>query len=123
MKYVTQFGVILLFSLLGEVLNLLIPAPIPASIYGFALLLLALQLRLVRLEAVAGAGDYLISLLPLILTPVSVGILESGEAVKEMLLPTVIISVFTTVLVMAVTGLVTQKIIRVRRKRHERVAG
>ena len=36
MKYVKQFGIILVVSLIGELLNFLIPLPIPASIYGTA---------------------------------------------------------------------------------------
>ena len=31
MKYVKQFGIILVVSLIGELLNYLIPLPIPAS--------------------------------------------------------------------------------------------
>ena len=42
MKYLRQFGLILLFSFLGEALRALIPLPVPASIYGMALLFLAL---------------------------------------------------------------------------------
>ena len=42
MKYLRQFGLILLFSFLGEALRALIPLPVLASIYGMALLFLAL---------------------------------------------------------------------------------
>ena len=38
MKYVKQFGIILVVSLIGELLNFLIPLPIPASIYGLVLM-------------------------------------------------------------------------------------
>jgi holin-like protein len=34
MKYLKQFGLILLISFCGEVLSYLIPLPVPASIYG-----------------------------------------------------------------------------------------
>jgi competence ComEA-like helix-hairpin-helix protein len=43
MKYLSQFLYILLFSLLGELLEAVIPLPIPAAIYGLLLLLLALM--------------------------------------------------------------------------------
>ena len=43
MKYLSQVIIILLFSFLGEVLQSLIPLPIPAAIYGIVLLLLALM--------------------------------------------------------------------------------
>ena len=52
MKYVKQFGIILLISFAGEVLNYLLPLPVPASIYGLVLMFLCLQLRVFRLEDV-----------------------------------------------------------------------
>ena len=44
MKYYTQFVIIMGFSLAGEVLQRLIPANIPASVYVLTLLFLALSL-------------------------------------------------------------------------------
>ena len=40
MKYIRQFIIIILISFIGEVLNYLLPLPIPASIYGLVLMLL-----------------------------------------------------------------------------------
>ena len=42
MKYLTQFVIIMGFTLLGEALQRLIPLPIPASVYGLLLLFAAL---------------------------------------------------------------------------------
>ncbi len=50
MKYLTQFLIIIGFSLAGELLNWLIPLPIPASIYGIILLFLALKIKWVKVE-------------------------------------------------------------------------
>ena len=52
MNYLKQFAVILGVCLLGEGLRWLLPLPIPASIYGLALMLLLLVSRLVKLEQV-----------------------------------------------------------------------
>ena len=38
MKYLTQFLRILAFTLAGELLQRLVPLPIPASVYGLVLL-------------------------------------------------------------------------------------
>ena len=38
MKYVKEFGIILIVSLVGELLNYFLPLPVPASIYGLALM-------------------------------------------------------------------------------------
>ena len=40
MKYVKQFVVIAVITFLGEILNYLLPLPVPASIYGMVLLFL-----------------------------------------------------------------------------------
>ena len=46
MKYLSQFLIILGFTLAGEALQRIIPLPIPASVYGLALLFLALCLKI-----------------------------------------------------------------------------
>ena len=52
MKYIRQMLIILAFSFAGEVLHVLLPLPIPAGIYGFLLLLLALVTHLLPLAAI-----------------------------------------------------------------------
>ena len=46
MKYLRQFCIILLFSFLGEGLHIVLPLPVPASVYGLVLMLAALQTRM-----------------------------------------------------------------------------
>ena len=75
MKYLSQFLIILGFSLVGEALQLLIPLPIPASVYGIVLLFAALSCKLVKVEQVKDAGGFLISILPVLFVPPAVGIL------------------------------------------------
>ena len=67
MKYLSQFLIIMGFTLAGEVLQKLIPLPVPASVYGIALLFLALNFKLVKLEQVKDVGGFLSSILPLLL--------------------------------------------------------
>ena len=42
MKYILQFEIIIAISLVGELLNRIVPLPIPASIYGMVILFTAL---------------------------------------------------------------------------------
>ena len=44
MKYVVQFGIIAAVSFAGELLSLLVPLPVPGSVYGLVLMLLSLTL-------------------------------------------------------------------------------
>ena len=48
MKYVKEFGIILIVSLVGELLNYFLPLPVPASIYGLALMFLCLMLGIIK---------------------------------------------------------------------------
>lgn len=116
MKYMRQFLLILCISFLGEGLKELLPLPIPASIYGLVLLFAALELHVIRLEAVRDAGRFLIEIMPLMFIPAAVGLLESWDALKVICVPVVIIMAVSTVVVMAVSGRVTQFVIRKCRK-------
>ena len=76
MRYLSQFLIILGFTLAGEVLHRLVPLPVPASVYGLILLFLALCLGLVKLEQVKQAGAFLISVMPVLFVSPMVGIAE-----------------------------------------------
>ena len=75
MKWMKQFGIILLVSFVGEVLEKWIPLPIPASIYGIILLFLCLKLRIIPHESVHETGKFLIEIMPLMFIPAAVGLL------------------------------------------------
>jgi holin-like protein len=118
MKYIRQFAIILFVSFLGEVLHALLPLPIPASIYGLVLMLAALMLGIVPLHAVRESGKFLIEIMPLMFIPAAVGLTQSWDRLAPILVKLVIITVVSTVLVMAVSGRVTQAVLR-RTKRRE----
>ncbi len=111
MKYLLQIILIFLFSFLGEVLHHIIPFPIPASIYGMVLLFIAMLLRIVPLKAVKDAGSFFTGLLPLLFVAPIVNLIDCWDLVQENLLPIGVIMVVTTVLVFAVSGLVTQGLV------------
>lgn len=117
MKYMKQFGIILAVTFLGEVLKSVIPLPIPASIYGLVLMLLALKLGIMKLDQVKETGTFLIEIMPMMFIPAAVGLLVSWDTLKEICIPVLFITVVTTVIVMGITGCVTQFIIRRERKR------
>ena len=116
MKWMKQFGIILAITFLGELLRYLLPLPIPASIYGLVLMLLVLKLGVVKLEQVKETGDFLIEIMPMMFIPAAVGLLSSWDSLKDIWIPVVVITLATTVIVMAVTGLVTQTIRRYSKK-------
>ena len=88
---------------------MLIPLPVPASVYGLVLMLAALitgVLKLGQVRETATAG---------------VGLMESWSSLQPVWLPVILITIVTTVLVMVVTGKVTQAMIG-KEKKDERVS-
>ena len=108
MKYIGQFGIIILFSLAGEACHALLPFPIPASLYGMVLMLLALAVKLVRPEQVKETGSFLVSLLPLLFVAPTVGLMACWDQIKHHLPGIVAVVVLTTVLVFVVSGWLTK---------------
>ena len=112
MKYLKQICLILLFSFLGEVCRFLIPLTIPASIYGMVLLFAALALKIIRIESVRETGTFLPSILPVLFVVPTVRLMDYWTAMRPVLIPLFVISFVVTILIFAVSGIVTQWLIR-----------
>ncbi|QFJ54222.1 CidA/LrgA family protein [Pseudobutyrivibrio xylanivorans] len=112
MKYLKQFLIILIISLVGEILKATLPLPVPASIYGMVILFLCLVTKVIKLEQVKDAGKFLIEIMPVMFIPAGVGLMVSWGDLKPILLQVSVITVITVFTVMAATGLVSQWIIR-----------
>ena len=108
MALLFQFGWILLVCFLAEVLAALLPLPIPASVYGLLLMLAALGLKLIKVEQVKKASSFLVGILPILFLVPAVGIMSLWAELKAFLLPCLLAAVPVTVIVMAASGLVTQ---------------
>lgn len=109
MGVLSQFLIILGFTLAGEALQRLLPLPIPAAVYGLALLFLALCAGLVKVEQVKRAGSFLVSLLPLLFVAPTVGIAEQWELIAPRLLPIGLLLLASTVLTFGIAGRVAQR--------------
>lgn len=112
MKYIRQFLIILSISFIGEVLRMLLPLPIPASIYGMVILFLLLISGKLKLESVKEAGKLLIEAMPVMFIPAGVGLISTWNILSPLIVQVLIITVLTLILVMACSGLITQWVIR-----------
>ena len=119
MKLLYQFGVILAVTFVGELLYALLPLPIPASIYGLIVMLICLRTKVVKLSQVKIAADFLIDIMPPMFIPAAVGLIVVWGDLKEILIPVVVITCLSTVIVMVCTGKVTQTLIRRKQKTGE----
>ena len=119
MKHVQQFSIILLISVIGELLKTFLPLPVPASVYGLIIMLVALLTGILKLDQVKGAADFLVEIMPVMFVPAGVGLLNAWGVLQPIWVPVVMITVITTVIVMVVTGRVTQTVIEKDRKGHD----
>ena len=110
MKYLSQFLIIMGFTLAGEALQRLIPLSIPASVYGLALLFAALCLGLVKVEQVKEVGGFLTSILPILFVSPTVGIVEHWALIRPQLLPIALLLVASTVLTFGISGRTAQRL-------------
>lgn len=115
MKYIYQLLIILLVSFVGELFRYFIPLPIPASIYGLVIMLVLLCTGIIKLEQIEKTSDFLIEIMPLMFIPGGVGLVTIWADLKQMLLPVIVICMVSTVFVMAVTGKVTEFVMKRKR--------
>lgn len=111
MNYIKQFLIILAISFIGEVMKIVLPFPIPASIYGMVLLFVLLLSGILKLEDVKDTGKLLIEVMPIMFIPAGVGLITSWKVLMPLLIPVGIITVISLVVVMVCSGRMTQRVI------------
>lgn len=120
MELLRQFAIIAGISFLGEGLRVLLPLPIPASVYGLVLMLLGLTTGVVRLEKVQYGAAFLIEIMPVMFIPAAVNLPNVWNQIAPVWLPVAVITLASTVIVMGCTGRVTQGVIRLEERRRDR---
>ena len=117
MRILFQVLIILIFSAAGEILHWLIPLPVPASVYGLALLFLCLLTGTVKLSQIEETADFLLQIMPALFVAAAVGLMSIAGLIWDSLLPLLLIVTASTVAVMGVTGRTAQRMIRKREER------
>ena len=115
------FTWLLLFQCAGEALVQLAGLPVPGPVVGMALLFVALLARRDAPPSLTVAADGLAKHLSLLFVPAGVGVLLHVARVADEWLPIAAALVVSTVLAMAVTALVFERLAR-RQDAHDRGA-
>lgn len=118
MNYVKQFCIILAFSFAGEILNRLIPLPVPASIYGLLLMFLSLEFKIIKVEHINEVSKFLLGIMSIFFVPSSVGIINALPLMKKYGIQFAIIGIASTVIVFGITGQVTQLLMKIRDRKN-----
>lgn len=119
MKYFRQFGIIMLITCIAEGIKYFVPLPIPSSVYGLCLMMFCLMTKVIKLGAVEDAAVFLIEIMPVMFIPAGVGLLTSFDELEDMLVPVLVITPISTVVVMVISGKITQGLLE--RKKNERI--
>ena len=90
--------------------------PIPASIYGLMLMLIVLVTGLIKTAQIEDTSDFLLEIMGVAFIPGGVGLITSWDSLKNMFVSALVITVAVTVLTIGITGVITQFIIKCKRK-------
>jgi len=110
--------IILLYQLIGELLQKFFGLSIPGPVIGLVLLLLTLLLIQKRQRAVLikedlfNSAEILLNYLPLLFIPVGVGVVMHLSLLEDNLASVVLVIILGTLLTLALTGFVMEKILR-----------
>ncbi len=113
MKLITiiiQILFIYLFLFLGTMVKAIVSLPIPASMIGLLLLLLALKLGIVKLEWIEQGGNWLLAELMLFFVPSAVGIVNYDEMLSWQGFETILLIGISTFIVIGSTAYIAEKI-------------
>jgi holin-like protein len=101
---------LLLFQLCGEMISRFLDLPIPGNVMGMGLLLLALTTGWIDVKWIEEAADILLSNMTLFFVPAGVGVMVYSDLIAAEWLPITVATIISTFVVMAVTGVLAQKL-------------
>lgn len=117
MKYLFQIGIIAAISAVAELLYIVIPLPIPASVYGLVLLFVLLMTKVIKLAQIEETADYFLLIMPVLFLEPSVKLMTSLSIMKGQAVGLFVLCMISTCVTIMVTGMVAQAVIRMRGKR------
>lgn len=116
LKYLKEIAIIFGITMVGEILNSIVPLPVPAGVYGLFILLGLLCSGILKVSDVSATGDFLLDMMPIMFVPAAVSLIDKIEELKAVLIPLFVISVVSTLVVMTVTGKTTELVLRFRKR-------
>lgn len=99
---------IFLFLFLGEAASFLMDRAIPGSVIGMVFLFIALKFKFIKADDVRGVAYWLTKNMALFFVPASIGIMSAWHLISAHWFALTVIAVVTTVMVVAVVGLIQE---------------
>lgn len=114
MKIFNQLAVIMGIWAVGEYISSFIKdiIVVPGSIVGMILLFLFLQFNVIKLEKIQDISDVLLDSMAIFFVPAGVALITSLNLIEDNMLVLIATILFSTIIVMYVTGVVVEKMIK-----------
>lgn len=119
MRYITQFGIIMGVTMLGDLLRKLLPLPIPAAVWGMFVMLFLLCTGLLKLSQVEQTANFFLEAMPLMFVVVTVSIIEQYPVLQNNVLKVLAVTILTTIICFGCTGLVAEKLLSLKKNKEE----
>lgn len=108
MKIFREFIIILVLYFIGELISKIFNIPIPGNIIAMILLFVSLCTGIIKVEKVDDISTFFLDHLAFFFIPAGVGLINSFDSIKSSAIQIIIICIITTIIVMAVTGIIVQ---------------
>ena len=115
-----EFMLIFTINYVGMLLSKILHLPLPGTILSLLLLFLMLQFKVLKLEKIENAGNFLLLNMTIFFMPPTVKIIDSYELLEKDLFKIIIIIIVSTFLTMGITGKVVQLMIDFKERKEKK---
>ena len=115
-----EFMLIFTINYVGMLLSKILHLPLPGTIVSLFLLFLMLQFKVLKLEKIENAGNFLLLNMTIFFMPPTVKIIDSYELLEKDLFKIIVIIIVSTFLTMGITGKVVQLMIDFKERKEKK---
>ncbi|WP_257391895.1 CidA/LrgA family protein [Mesobacillus jeotgali] len=115
--YILQIGGLIVINKAGSYIVEIFDLLIPGNVLGMILLFLLLWLKIVKLEWIEGAANFLVTHLSFFFISISVGLMTLGGLIAENGIQLAVILLCSALIGMAIAGGTSHLIVRDRRRK------
>lgn len=118
MKLLKEMLIVLIIYFIGEFISKTLHLPVPGNILGMILLLVLLCTNIVKVEMVDTVSNFFLDHLAFFFIPAGVGLLTALDVLKGNSIKLLVICIVSTLLVIGITGVVVQALIKFKSKKN-----
>ena len=115
-----EFMLIFTINYVGMLLSKILHLLLPGTIVSLLLLFFMLQFKVLKLEKIENAGNFLLLNMTIFFMPPTVKIIDSYELLEKDLFKIIVIIIVSTFLTMGITGKVVQLMIDLKERKEKK---